>query len=277
MKIKEQAKAKINLCLHVLGQDKSHYHKLDSIVVFANYGDALTFQSSEKLSFNVLGPFADSLTEDADNLILKMLHAFDHEDKVKVLLAKNLPVAAGIGGGSADAAATARGLTRLWKCPLPHPEKLLSLGSDIPVCVTSRSSRVRGVGDEITNFPALSALPCLLVNPGQRLMTAQVFDALIEKHNPGILDIPEKFTTQTDFFKWLGRQRNDLQMPASTLVPEIQDILDALDFLGSRLSRMSGSGSTCFGLFSDIKSAQHASERLRTSQPGWWVKATTLN
>ena len=189
----------------------------------------------------------------------------------------NLPVASGIGGGSADAAATLRALARLWKLPLPDPAAVLRLGADVPVCLAGRAVRMQGVGEVLTALPPLPPCHLVLVNPRQAVATPAVFKALGRKDNPALpTDLPG-FETAADFAQWLADQRNDLEPPALRLAPVIGTVKAALMAQdGCLLARMSGSGATCFGLFADAAAAAHAARRLKAAQPGWWVAAAAM-
>nr|WP_323778573.1 4-(cytidine 5'-diphospho)-2-C-methyl-D-erythritol kinase [Amylibacter sp.] len=271
--IKQIARAKINLCLHVTGQRDDGYHLLDSIVGFAEYGDVLTFAPAESVSLSISGPFGAGLSGADDNLILKAARCFGKTagQGAAIHLEKNLPVASGIGGGSADAAATLHGLSELWGLPLPDAAKQLTLGADVPVCVSGKTVRMRGIGEVIEPLPNPPDLPVVLVNPNRSVATPDVFKALAHKDNPAISG-----QDAADWTGWLTAQRNDLQEPAIVCVPEISNVLDALSNTGALLCRMSGSGATCFGLFDSAESATAAADQLAKNYPDWWVQTTRL-
>ena len=273
VKIRQIARAKINLCLHVTGQRADGYHLLDSIVGFAEYGDVLTFEPAESVSLCIDGPFGAGLSGADDNLILKAARCFAKTagQGAAIHLEKNLPVASGIGGGSADAAATLHGLSALWGVPLPDAAKQLGLGADVPVCVAGKTVRMRGIGEVIDPLPNPPDLPMVLVNPNLSVATPDVFKALVRKENPVISEKGE-----ADWIGWMTAQRNDLQDPAVANVPEIASVLDALSDSGAVLYRMSGSGATCFGLYDSAESATTAAEQLTKTYPDWWVQTTRL-
>ncbi|MDB6182169.1 4-(cytidine 5'-diphospho)-2-C-methyl-D-erythritol kinase [Paracoccus fistulariae] len=263
----EFAPAKLNLALHVTGRRKDGYHLLDSLVVFAGIGDHLRLQPGP-LSLTLDGPFAAGLQPDEDNLCLRAARSMGAE--VAIGLTKNLPVASGIGGGSADAAAVLRTLTRMGYGLPDNPERL---GADVPVCLLSAPARMQGVGEIVTPLPAIPSVPMVLVNPGVAVPTPQVFAAMERRDNPPLPTIPA-FSGLDDLVGWLRGTRNDLQPAACRICPQIDQVLRALQDSGAALSRMSGSGATCFGLYDSADAARTAADAL--SGRGWWAVATEL-
>ncbi|MTH76587.1 4-(cytidine 5'-diphospho)-2-C-methyl-D-erythritol kinase [Paracoccus aestuariivivens] len=263
---RELAPAKLNLTLHVTGQRADGYHLLDSLVVFLQVADVVQIDAGP-LSLALTGPFAAGLAGDADNLCLKAARLAGRE--AAITLEKNLPVASGIGGGSADAAAVLRALG----CRPEHPE---TLGADVPVCLEGRPARMQGVGEMLTPVPSLPTLHLVLVNPLQSLSTPAVFSAMTRRDNPAMPDALPEFPDTDAVISFLDTCRNDLQAPAISLLPVIADCLSALDASGARLSRMSGSGATCFGIFADRDSAERAKSRIGAENPDWWVVASGL-
>lgn len=257
------APAKINLTLHVTGRREDGYHLLDSLVVFAETGDVVHLAPGP-LSLTITGPFAAGLASDSDNLCLRAARLAGAE--VAITLEKNLPVASGIGGGSADAAAVLRGLG----ANPPLPERL---GADVPVCLAGRPVRMRGLGEILDPVPQLPPLALVLVNPGKGLSTPAVFRALDRRDNPPMPALPD-FPDTAALVGFLQTCRNDLEAPAITLLPEIAACLEALRSQGALLARMSGSGATCFGIFADLDQARAAA--LALARPGWWVEASGL-
>jgi len=265
----ETAFAKINLALHVRGRRADGYRRIETMFAFAEDGDELGVDASDGLSLDVAGPFANRLAGERDNLVLRAARALrarcDVTEGARLALAKRLPVAAGIGGGSADAAAALRLLVRWWK-PAAGAAALreiaAGLGADVPACLASRPARGDGRGDELTPLDdsALAGTPLLLVNPGVALPTAEVFAAWDGVDRGPLGDWREG--------------RNDLEPAAVALVPAVADVLGALD--GAGIARMSGSGATCFGLYSDDAARDLAAERIRAEHPRWWVLATRL-
>lgn len=282
------APAKINLALHVVGRrapgaPKAGYHELDSLVAFAAVGDLLTFSPAMDLSLTISGPFGQGLAGDQSNLVLQAARWLKERAGVSagaaIHLEKNLPLASGIGGGSSDAAATLKGLARLWSLDLPSlglPQAALSLGADLPVCLLEQAARVSGIGELLAPTPALPALGILLVNPGLALPTPSVFAA---RKGPfgDPMAWPARWPGEEGaFLSWLKGQRNDLEAAAIELCPPIAQVLAALGALeGAQLARMSGSGATCFALFPSAAEAKAAQAKL-SNRPGWWAAAGRL-
>ncbi len=274
MKTKAFAPAKVNLTLHVTGQRADGYHLLDSLVMFASVGDTITTDAAAQTSLTVKGPMAAGVPTDASNLVLQAADLIGVTASIR--LHKNLPHAAGIGGGSSNAAATLRALTKLHEAPMP--QDTLALGADVPVCLLAKSARMKGVGDDITPVRNLPMLHAVLVSSQRPVPTATVFKNLKKRDNPPMPgDIP-KAATAPELIQWLGEMRNDLQTTAIKAEPGIAQVLSALEVTpGCQLARMSGSGGTCFGLYADAETAASAAGRLREEYPGWWVVATRLN
>lgn len=275
--VREGAPAKINLCLHVIEQRPDGYHTLDSLVVFAGAGDRVTAEPGTELSLSVSGPESAGLTSEADNLVLRAARMMGV--KARLQLWKELPVASGIGGGSADAAASLRALARLTGQPLPDPKQVLALGADVPVCLAGRPARMRGIGEDLSPLPSLPAVWLVLVNPRQAVPTPAVFSGLTCRENAPVPDLPARgWASAAGLADWLqDRTRNDLQGPAIAIAPVIGRVLAVLAAdRGCLLARMSGSGATCFGLFATQDSAMAAARALRASEPGWWVCESPL-
>lgn len=273
--VSESAPAKINLSLHVTGRRLDGYHLLDSLVVFADVADRVLASPARGLSLVVAGAEGAGLLADPDNLVLRAALAMGVEDAALVL-DKRLPVASGIGGGSADAAATLRALARLTGLPLPDTDQVLRLGADVPVCLTGRPARMTGIGEHIHPLPGLPPLACVLVNPRLPVPTPQVFAALQSRDNPPLPDLPAAaLATAGDFAGWLARySRNDLVSPAREVAPILSEVQSALDATpGCLLARMSGSGGTHFGLFASLDAARTAASALKGAHPFWWIEA----
>ncbi|CAD7053105.1 4-(cytidine 5'-diphospho)-2-C-methyl-D-erythritol kinase [Pseudorhizobium endolithicum] len=278
--VAELARAKINLALHVVGQRPDGYHLLESLVTFADIGDRLTFMPSDRDRLTISGPFSGSIAPDASNLVARARDGLRHlltkrgltASPAAIHLEKNLPVASGIGGGSADAAATLRGLLRLWQAEAFAADDMdalaLSLGADVPMCLRERPALARGIGEDLSPLADLPALPLVLGNPLRGVSTPEVFSRLRSKRNPGM----EAFGT-SDWITLLSRLRNDLEDPARELVPEIGEISALIAAQGARLTRMSGSGATCFGIFASRAEAEQAAAALRTLRPDWYFQA----
>lgn len=275
MIITEFAPAKINLALHVLGRRVDGYHELDSVVAFASIGDVLEIEAADNTVVVVDGPFASGVPVTAENLVLKAHAALAQHaaiPPVSIRLTKNLPVASGIGGGSADAAAALRGLMRLVgvRFDAETMQKIaLSLGADLPVCLHGQACRMQGVGEVITPLERLPAKAVLLVNPMQACSTADVFRAMALKAG-------DQFGTALEVSKpetW----RNDMTAAAIAALPVIDVVLAGLrNVAPNNPVRMSGSGATCFALFSEFDQAETAARRLAVMQPGWWVATAHL-
>jgi len=286
--IVEHAPAKINLSLHVTGQRRDGYHMLDSLVGFATVADRLTLTASEADGFRVDGPFAQDLVGETDNLVLRACALLKDRGRSRaggrrafsVTLEKNLPVASGLGGGSADAAAALRMLNAARGLGL-DPQELQrisqALGADLPMCVTCGAARVSGIGEiqePVSPFPPLAAI---LVNPRVEVPTPAVFRGLADKTNPPMPPLGDCNRSPQALIDFLRLCRNDLEAPARRVAPAIGAVLAALDADPScRLARMSGSGATCFGLFDSASAAGRAGERLAADNPGWWVRACRI-
>ncbi|NDR57773.1 4-(cytidine 5'-diphospho)-2-C-methyl-D-erythritol kinase [Aliiruegeria sabulilitoris] len=274
--IEEFAPAKVNLTLHVTGRREDGYHLLDSLVVFADTGDRVFVEDAEECSFTVTGPRAAGIPTDASNLVLKAA-ALMGAPRAAITLDKHLPAASGIGGGSADAAATLRALARLLDRPLPDIEAVARLGADIPVCLEGRAVRMRGIGERLNPVASLPPLPAVLVNPGVEVSTPEVFRRLSRRDNPEMAAIPKDMDNPACVSDWLKTQRNDLEGPAREIAAEIGEALDLLDARPDcLLARMSGSGATCFGLYPSAASAQRAAAEIGSLRPEWWTRPTLL-
>lgn len=278
MVIEAFAPAKVNLTLHVTGQRADGYHLLDSLVVFADIGDTVRVTAADSLSLTVTGPQAAGLAADDSNLVLRAARLFPLVTGAALMLDKVLPVASGIGGGSADAAATLKVLARLWGVALPGTAQVLRLGADVPVCLAGCPVRMTGVGDGL--HPLAHPLPpaaLVLANPGVALPTPAVFAALDRHdHAPMPRALP-RLRDVAELAAFLAMTRNDLEPAATRLAPVIAQVRAALTAQQACLmSRMSGSGATCFGLFPDPLAAAAAARALTAAHPGWWVAAAPL-
>lgn len=279
-----RAPAKINLTLHVLGRRADGYHELESLVAFAGTGDDLRLEPGAGLALRIGGPTASFAGSGADNLVLKAAGLLaDRVDGLQLgtfHLVKRLPVAAGIGGGSSDAAAALRLLARLNGLPLAHPaihEAARLTGADVPVCLEPRARMMRGAGEEIGAPLKLPRLFAVLVNPRVPVETPAVFKALGLQSGQNLSGATHPSLDGSALVETLKRARNDLEPPALRIQPLIGEALGLLrQTTGCRLARMSGSGATVFGLYDDCEIAAEAAKALRRAQPTWWVKATSL-
>jgi len=290
--ITEVARAKVNLTLRVVGRRVDGYHDLESVVAFADCADSLTLTEAPQLQLKIAGPLADACGEPADNLVLKAARLLSERmTGLKVgafTLEKVLPVAAGIGGGSADAAAALRLLARINGLALDD-ERVIEVaqltGADVPVCLASRACVMTGIGENLAPL-ALPELACVLVNPRVAVATKDVFAALGLRSGElrvGVTDVieaviwPKDGASASDWIGAFASGTNDLQAPATKNQPVIAEVLAALEHAdGSRLARMSGSGATCFAVFDDAVAAGAAAQQIELARPGWWVHAGTL-
>ena len=263
------APAKLNLTLHVTGRRADGYHLLDSLVVFCDLGDVVTLAEGP-LALTVTGPFAAGLAAEPDNLCLRAARLAGRQ--VSIALEKNLPVASGIGGGSADAAAALRGLLRLWRADVPKATfdtLALGLGADVPMCLAGRPLIARGIGEDITPV-FVPALAVVIANPLVGVSTPAVFKALASRHNPPLA----LAAAPADWLDAIGRLRNDLEPPARVLCPDIAVLTEKLAATDARVVRMSGSGATCFALYRSDEAAEAAAAMLSEQHPHWFFTAT---
>jgi 4-diphosphocytidyl-2-C-methyl-D-erythritol kinase len=279
----EKAPAKVNLTLRVLGRRTDGYHELESLVAFAGVGDALTFAPGADLTLTVSGPTAPAAGDSADNLVLKAARALAERIAGLTLgrfaLSKRLPVAAGLGGGSADAAAALRLLAQANAIALDDPRLMQAAqatGADVPVCLDPKPRLMRGIGNVLSAPLDLPRLFAVLINPGVAVPTRDVFAAL--RLPPAAPPVPAGPPgAPSALLAEITGGRNDLEEPAIELEPAIADVLSVLNKLpGCRLARMSGSGATCFGLFATNAAATAAARTVRVGYPQWWVRATVL-
>jgi 4-diphosphocytidyl-2-C-methyl-D-erythritol kinase len=281
------AAAKVNLTLEVKGKRSDSYHELVGLVCFADFGDTLEFRPGDQpFSLSVEGSFADALTGGV-NLVERAASAFASAFGVPASdsfrLVKRIPVAAGLGGGSADAAAALRLLAEHHGEPGELAELIplaRSLGADVPCCLFSRAALMSGVGDRLQLLPAVEPIPALLLNPMLPLATREVFGALAAGplgQMPEPAPLPP-LRSAAEILAYAAASANDLEAPACRLLPVIGDMLSALRVLpGALLVRLSGSGPTCFALFAEFDEAQHAAERVRRERPQWWVQPVMLS
>jgi len=280
------APAKVNLALHVTRRREDGYHDLESLVVFADVADELEARPAKADSLSVSGPFAKGLGVGETNLVSRAVAAFRArwsdavETGLALHLTKNLPVAAGIGGGSADAAAALRLLAGLSSRPIAVSDladMAAGLGADVPACLVSTPLIARGVGELLAPLPEFPALHIVLVNPMIPLATADVFRRLRAHDNYPLPELPSPLTRPAQLGLWLAETRNDLQPPAVKLVPVIGEIVAHLaETQGCMLARMSGSGATVFGLFGSSGQAHQAAQVMRAANPDHWVAAAPL-
>ncbi|MFQ5973046.1 MAG: 4-(cytidine 5'-diphospho)-2-C-methyl-D-erythritol kinase [Alphaproteobacteria bacterium] len=278
-RVRVAAPAKINLYLHVTGRRPDGYHLLDSLVTFAELADEVEVRPSGALRLSVNGPFAEAVGPVDDNLVIRAARALaarlGRAPEAAITLTKKVPVAAGLGGGSADAAATLLALCRLWKAPLARADLLAvgsRLGADVPVCLQGRPMRVHGIGELLQPAPRLPSVPVVLVCPHSKLPTPEVFSTFsgpFSRPSPIERDLAEV----ESLARALAQRANDLTEPASELCPEVRTVLHALGTTPEcRLARMSGSGPSCFGVYDHAAAATTAARAL--AGRGWWVAAS---
>ncbi|MFT6659357.1 4-(cytidine 5'-diphospho)-2-C-methyl-D-erythritol kinase [Maritalea sp.] len=282
----EPAPAKINLSLHVVGQTPKGYHQLQGLTVFTKLCDELTAREAKKDTLEITGPFAPALVSEKSNIILKAFELFRHHwpkslpDGLHITLEKMLPVAAGIGGGSADAAAALRMAVRMSEQEIAISELseiAMELGADVPMCLFSRTCIIGGVGEQIQIVDPFPKLQLVLANPGIAIPTAQIFRQLKSKNNPVMPKLPTQVEHSAALALWLQDTRNDLELPAIEFAPQIAEITREIAQLpGCILSRMSGSGATVFGVFGAELQAMSAAQQLHKLFPKHWVAQTPI-
>ena len=289
----EDARAKVNLTLRVVGRRVDGYHDLESVVAFADCADRLSLVPGSELHLATTGPLAQACGEFSDNLVFKAARLLgDRVPDLKLgdfVLDKVLPVAAGIGGGSADAAAALRLLARANGLAVDEAcliEVAKLTGADVPVCLTSRACVMTGVGETLLPL-ALPKMPCVMVNPRLPVATKDVFQALGLRSGEllvGATDVlraaawPEQGASLEDWVEVLAASSNDLEAPAMRIQPVIGEVISALSSTdGAWLARMSGSGATCFAIFENTAEAQRAAQKIQIDHPQWWVHAGVLS
>jgi 4-diphosphocytidyl-2-C-methyl-D-erythritol kinase len=290
----EEGRAKVNLTLRVVGRRVDGFHDLESVVAFADCADRLTLTPGPELTLQTTGPLASACGDTSDNLVLKTARLLGEKipglKAGSFVLEKILPVAAGIGGGSADAAAALRLLAQLNDLKLDDKRLLdvaLATGADVPVCLASRACDMTGVGETLMPLSP-PTMPCVLVNPRVPVATKDVFAALGLRHGElriGVTDVmmqapswPEDGGSLEEWVEAFAASTNDLEAPAMKIQPLIGKVISALNSTnGAWLARMSGSGATCFALYENTAEAQRAARKIQQEQPSWWVHAGTLS
>lgn len=288
------APAKINLFLHITGKRTDGYHDLDSLVTFADIGDTLTLESADAPALEITGEHSHAFGEAerdcsaaSQNLVTRALWRLaditGHSPNIKITLDKYLPLSSGIGGGSADAAATLWGLMKYWDIAPQSvgalDDLLLGLGADTPVCFHCNSAQMRGIGEDLTPYRDFPEIPCVLVNPGKACSTRTIFSALPQAYSDAVTLPIGGFGSVKSLCDFLNDKTcNNLQDTAARFVPEIHAVLDRLQAAPDcKLARLSGSGATCFGLFKNEETAKETQRRLAKDNPDWWVRFAWLN
>lgn len=287
---RQQAPAKVNLFLHVTGKRDDGYHLLESLVCFTASGDVLSgeMRNDDKITLSITGPMASDLSSEKidDNLVMRAARLLQEtcapDRGADLILDKRLPIASGIGGGSADAAAALRLLIDMWQIDI-DPKSLsdlaLSLGADVPVCLHGRTCLMTGIGENITELPDLPDVPIVLINPGKAVSTPEIFKARADEgFSPaGAWETERTFTSAASLADALSECGNDLTLPASGILPEICDVLNALAREeGCLMARMSGSGATCFGIYDTSEQADRAAHAIAIRNPEWWISPTYI-
>ena len=287
---RQQAPAKVNLFLHVTGKRDDGYHLLESLVCFTASGDVVSGEVRDDgtITLSITGPMAANLAleDTSDNLVMRAARMIQAESGTTqgadLILDKRLPIASGIGGGSADAAAAIRLLCEMWKLDLDEDTLsriALTLGADVPVCLHGRTCLMSGIGEEITALPDLPSVPMVLINPGKAVSTPEIFKARADEgfSATGAWDTEQTFQSGAALADALSECGNDLTLPATGILPEICDVLNALAREeGCLLARMSGSGATCFGIYDTNDQAERAANAIAAQNPDWWISPTHI-
>jgi 4-diphosphocytidyl-2-C-methyl-D-erythritol kinase len=278
------APTKLNLLLHVGDKRPDGFHDLESLVVFVTHQDGIWLEPADEFALSVTGPFAAFVPHDGDNLVLRAARLLAERSATRmganITLQKLIPAAAGLGGGSADAAAILRGLVRLWNLDLDRQilrEIAASIGADVPVCVDSVTAWMEGRGERVTPLSSLPSFWLLLVNPGVEVSTARVFATLHQRSGLGLKRPDDPIADAFALADYLRPTRNDLEIPACAIAPEIGQVLEEIAKLpGVLLARMSGSGATCFGMFESHDFIMPAAQLIKSRHPDWWIIGVRL-
>lgn len=283
--VTETAHAKVNLCLHVTGKRGDNYHLLESIIAFTDLGDHIMIEEGQGFALDIKGPFANALqgTPTKENLICKaaqmLADLLNMPLDVKITLVKNLPVASGLGGGSADAAAILRGLIKFWKLGASPDmsSTLVALGADVPVCFHQKNCYVTNIGDIIEKPITLPKIPVVLINPNLPCLTINIFKGLHPPYSDPMTHKPASFESVSSIVSHLKTTRNDLYGAATAYDPDIIGMMEELNAQPlCKYAQMTGSGATCFGLFETIEDAEKTCQAILATYPTWWVKPTYI-
>jgi 4-diphosphocytidyl-2-C-methyl-D-erythritol kinase len=281
--LKAKSLAKINLFLHIMGRRKDDYHELDSLVVFTeDVYDVISIELSDHYQFIIDGPFANKLIKNENIITLAvnlLSQKYQKKPLVKINLTKNLPVASGIGGGSSNAATAIKLLCKLWNLSISDSEMISickNIGADVPMFIINQASYFNGIGEILTPLKKIPNIWAILVNPGISVSTPEIFKMGLKKHYKQHIYHEYSFNKKT-LISFLKKTQNDLYFNSLKLVPSLSKILDTLaSFEGCEISRMSGSGATCFGIFSNVQLAETALKSLQIMFPNYWIKLTKL-
>ena len=276
VKLQALSRVKVNLYLHIIGKRADGYHNLDSLVAFPEIGDEILVSPSNSINLKITGKSKKELSE-KENLILKAIKLLKNRKMgADIHLIKDTPISAGLGGGSSNAAVTLKLLSKLWNVPLPTINELVLLGADIPVCMDWRLQRMQGIGEKNSFVASPDSLWIVLLNNGDRVPTSTVFQGLAQNEFSGLVNVP-RLNEKNILIKFLKSTRNDLEKSAIKNYPAINDLINSLNLTsGCLIARMSGSGSTCFGLYEKKHEAEKAKKHLFNKFPNAWIKVAKI-
>ena len=276
VKLQALSRVKVNLYLHIIGKRADGYHNLDSLVAFPELGDKILVSPSNSINIKITGKFKKELNK-KENLILKAIKLLKNRKMgADIHLIKDTPISAGLGGGSSNAAVTLKLLSKLWNVPLPLINELVLLGADIPVCMDWRLQRMQGIGEKNSFVASPDSLWIVLLNNGDRVPTSTVFQGLAQNEFSGLVNVP-RLNEKNILIKFLKSTRNDLEKSAIKNYPAINDLINSLNLTsGCLVARMSGSGSTCFGLYEKKHEAEKAKKHLFNKFPNAWIKVAKI-
>ena len=276
VKLQALSRVKVNLYLHIIGKRADGYHNLDSLVAFPEIGDEILVSPSNSINLKITGKSKKELNE-KENLILKAIKLLKNRKMgADIHLIKETPISAGLGGGSSNAAVTLKLLSKLWNVPLPPINELVLLGADIPVCMDWRLQRMQGKGEKNSFVVSPDSLWIVLLNNGDRVPTSTVFQSVTQNEFSGLVNVP-RLNEKNILIKFLKSTRNDLEKSAIKNYPAINDLINSLNLTsGCLVARMSGSGSTCFGLYEKKDEAEKAKKHLLNKFPKAWIKVAKI-
>ena len=276
VKLQALSRVKVNLYLHIIGKRADGYHNLDSLVAFPEIGDEILVSPSNSINLKITGKSKKELNE-KENLILKAIKLLKNRKMgADIHLIKDTPISAGLGGGSSNAAVTLKLLSKLWNVPLPPINELVLLGADIPVCMDWRLQRMQGIGEKNSFVVSPDSLWIVLLNNGDRVPTSTVFQSVTQNEFSGLVNVP-RLNEKNILIKFLKSTRNDLEKSAIKNYPSINDLINSLNLTsGCLVARMSGSGSTCFGLYEKKDEAEKAKKHLLNKFPNAWIKVAKI-
>ena len=276
VKLQALSRVKVNLYLHIIGKRADGYHNLDSLVAFPEIGDEILVSPSNSINLKITGKSKKELNE-KENLILKAIKLLKNRKMgADIHLIKDTPISAGLGGGSSNAAVTLKLLSKLWNVPLPPINELVLLGADIPVCMDWRLQRMQGIGEKNSFVASPDSLWIVLLNNGDRVPTNTVFQSVTQNEFSGLVNVP-RLNEKNILIKFLKSTGNDLEKAAIKNYPAINELINSLNSTsGCLVARMSGSGSTCFGLYEKKDEAEKAKKHLLNKFPNAWIKVAKI-